>query len=479
MSSGSIRKRILTIAALTIAVTLAAAGAALILVFEQHVLKRIAIELEIRSSELAKAFELDADGNPQINHDLADARYQLPYGGAYWQISEGAVQHLRSRSLWDQILDTSTVKGEDKSKGAFEIDGPNNSELYVLERSVKLDGADGPRTFQLAVALDHADIGELRHAFSLDVAKILFLLALLLIGGAWLQMRFGLRPLHQLRASLTAVREGCTSRLTGTLPEEIKPLVDDLNRLLDRQDELVRKARDRAGLLAHGLKTPLTILSSEVARLEKSGQHTHAAILREQCEAIGAHVERELARARTHGAIQAVSMRTLVLPIVNRLVDLMSRIDSADSISWSVTIPEHVSAAMETDDFAEVVGNLLDNARKWARSAVTVQVHAADGGSTVLSVSDDGPGVPGDRRQLILQRGVHFAPDSHHSSGLGLAIVSDTLAEYGRELIIADTETGCTISFEIEPPRRSERRQGDGTAKPRPAVIPSVARAAE
>ena len=456
MSSGSIRRRILMIAAVTIAVTLAAAGVTLIHLFEQHVLRRIEQELEVRASELAKAFELDADGNPLINHDLADARYQVPYGGAYWQIAEGDVPHLRSRSLWDQILETRAVKAHDKHNGAFEIEGPNKSELYVLEREVSLDGPNGQRTFHLAVALDHATISESRHAFTIDVARILILLALLLIGGAWLQLRFGLLPLTHLHAGLTAVREGQTSRLTGVLPEEIKPLADDLNRLLDRQDELVRKARDRAGLLAHGLKTPLTILSSEIARLEKAGQRANAAVLREQCDEISAHIERELARARTHGAVDAVSMRTVVLPIVERLVDLMSRIDSANNITWDVRIPEGVSAAMETDDFAEVVGNLLDNARKWARSRVTVQVHSVDG-SMVLSVSDDGPGVPGHRRHLVMQRGVHFAPNSHHSSGLGLAIVADTLAEYGQEMTIADTETGCTISLKLSHPGEARK----------------------
>lgn len=470
MAHGSIRKRILTIVAVTIAVTLAAAGVALTVAFEHHILKRIAQELEVRSSELAKAFELDTDGTPQMSHDLLDARYQVPYGGAYWQVAEGGVQHLRSRSLWDQILDTRTVKPQDKQAGAFEVEGPNKSELYVREREVTLDGSNGPRTFQLAVALDHADVSELRHAFTIDVAMILLLLALLLIGGAWLQMRFGLRPFNHLRASLTAVREGKTSRLDGALPEEIKPLADDLNMLLDRQDQLVRKARDRAGLLAHGLKTPLTILSSEIAHLEKSGQHASAAVLREQCEAVGAHIERELARARTHGAIDAVSMRTVVSPIVTRLVDLMSRIDNGPTIAWEVRIPEGVSAAMEADDFAEVTGNLLDNARKWARHHVTVEVHCIDGGK-VLSVADDGPGMPEHLRMFVLQRGVHFGPDSHHSSGLGLAIVADTLAEYGRELTIADTEAGCTISFEIEPARRGENKQGRDAASSRPVRL--------
>ena len=139
----------MVLAALTIIATLAAAGTALIFVFEQHVLKRVANDLELRSTELAKAFEIDTAGVPFLNHDMADPRYQRPYGGAYWQISEGDTQHLRSRSLWDEALNTAAYPAKEKADGAFEIEGPGQSELYVIERAVTLHHQDQARHFQL------------------------------------------------------------------------------------------------------------------------------------------------------------------------------------------------------------------------------------------------------------------------------------------------------------------------------------------
>ncbi|MGL4241461.1 MAG: sensor histidine kinase, partial [Beijerinckiaceae bacterium] len=208
MSAGSLRGRLVAFAAASIVVTLLAAGGALVLVFESHILKRVEQELELRWTELAKAFELDAQGQPILNHELADPRYRQPYGAAYWQVLENGAPLLRSRSLWDQVLATAEIPVATRAAGAFEMDGPNKGELYVIERDVTLSGQSGPRTFALAVALDHGEVVELRRNFAWSVGWLLALIALLLGAGAWTQVRFGLRPLNALRRSLLDVREG-------------------------------------------------------------------------------------------------------------------------------------------------------------------------------------------------------------------------------------------------------------------------------
>jgi signal transduction histidine kinase len=448
--AGSLRRRLLGLTAASIAITLLAAGGALVFVFESHILKRVEQELEIRWTELAKAFELDGQGEPFLNHDPADPRYRQPYGAAYWQIMENGRMLMRSRSLWDETLVTSGVPQKEKERGAFEIEGPNKAELYVIERDVTLQGSQGPRQFVLAVALDHADVIELRQNFAWNVAGLLALIALLLGLGAWLQVRFGLKPMATLRTSLADVREGRVERFKGQFPNEVQPLVDDLNILLDSQDTLVRKARARAGALAHGLKTPLTILSGEIARLERSGQAARAAALKEQCEIIRLQVERELARARTHGAVVRFGTRPHVRPIIERLVDLMRRVDSDGRLAWTVSVPADIQTVMESADFAEVVGNLVDNARKWARKSIAITVTNVSG-RRILSIADDGPGVTVDKREEILRHGVHFGRDGDGSSGLGLAIVSDILAEYDLRLILEDAAPGCRIMFDIGP----------------------------
>jgi signal transduction histidine kinase len=471
MMAGSLHRRLLLFAAVSIIVTLFAAGGALVYVFESHVLKRVEQELEIRWTELAKAFEVNSEGAPFLNQEPSDPRYRQPYGEAYWQVREDGKPLLRSRSLWDDVLDTSAIPEEQKASAAFEIEGPGKSELYVIERTVTLQGASGPRRFSLAVALDHADVRELRQNFTWNVAGLLTFIALLLGLGAWLQLHFGLRPMQALRASLAEVREGQVGRFEGRFPDEVQPLVEDLNTLLDRQDALVRKARARAGTLAHGLKTPLTILSGEIARLDRSGQSVRAAALQEQCEIIRAYVERELARARTHGAVAHFGLRTHVRPIIERLVDLMRRVDG-DRLVWTIDIPPELQAGMESSDFAEVAGNLIDNARKWAKRHVTMSVEDVEGRKR-LSITDDGPGIPAERRQDVMLNGVHFGREGDQSSGLGLTIVRDILAEYGHELILDAAGPGCRLTFDIGQ-KRPKAADGDGPGPYRSTRISRV-----
>lgn len=450
--TNSLRWRLLVFAALTIIVVLVAAGGALVMIFENHVLRRVEQELDIRWLELAKAFELDGEDRPILNKDLADPRYQQPYGAAYWQINGAGGPILRSRSLWDDTLVTNQIPDAEKTRGAFEIVGPNRSELYLVERNVTLNRAGGPLTFALIVASDHADVADLRQAFTLDLAKVLTLIFVVLVIGGWIQLRYGLSPLHALRRKLGELRDGGAQRLAGSFPAEIEQLVDDLNALLDRQDELVEKARARAGALAHGLKTPLTVLSGEIARLEREGQSQRSALLREQCDAIHANVERELARARTHGAVRSRNPRTEVKPMVERLIGLISRVDGAGRIEWAIRVPDRVFAMIEETDFAEIVGNLLDNARKWARTRVLVS-YSEENNRAFLTISDDGPGVPSEHVNDIVERGVHFGRAGDQSSGLGLAIVRDMLAEYGMSPMIIKSTPGCNVSFDIGPIR--------------------------
>ena len=452
---GSIRWRLFAFAVATILIALVAAGGALVVIFENHLLRRVAQDLEIRWTELARSFALDAEGKPVVARELADPRYLKPYGGAYWQIEEDGTPALRSRSLWDYELKTSAIPTSRRGN-AFEMTGPSNSELYVVEREVVHQGDGGARRFLLQVALDHAEVSALREAFTYDVAKVLALLVVVLVVGGAAQLHFGLKPFERLRHSLARLRDGRASRLDGDFPAEVAPLVDDLNRLLDRQDKLIEKARSRAGSLAHGLKTPMTILSGEIRRLEESGQEEVAATLREQLEAIRLHVERELAKARTHGAVRSSVAETDVSLMVDRLVDLMRKVDTQDRIRWTVDVPAGLTTPIEAGDFAEIVGNLLDNARKWARRSVRVAYEArSENGS--LSIVDDGPGVHEALRGHILDRGVHAADAPVGSTGLGLSIVIDALAEYGLQMTIDTRAEGCRISFPLGSALRTGR----------------------
>jgi hypothetical protein len=250
----TLRVRLLALAALSIAATLTVAGLLLAYIFENHIERLVEQDLEARWLELAGDFTLDAERGPVLTKEPIDPRYQLPAGGAYWQVSEGGKPLLRSRSLWDQDFEPEPFVHLSPTGTAVERRGPNGSVLYVMEREVRLDGGSSPRVFDLAVRVDTSAVSKLRHSFAGQVVFALVSIGGVLFLGAWAQASFGLRPLRLLRQELTMLNRGLKTILTGRFPEEVAPLVEDLNRLLIRQEDLIRRARQRAGKSGARLK---------------------------------------------------------------------------------------------------------------------------------------------------------------------------------------------------------------------------------
>ena len=399
----------------------------------------------MRLSELLGAFAAD-EGAPRMARPLSDPRYAQPFSGAYWQISgpDGAI--LQSRSLWDRSI--ALRGGPANGAPAYEVRWPAGATLYVLERQVALENGGKRLAYRLAVALDHAEIDAINTDFMRDLLKALGVIGAVLLAGAWLQINLGLRPLRQVRQRVAAIQRGQAARLEGNFPTELAPLADDFNALLARQEERLRKGRERAGALAHGLKTPLTILTLESARLAELGQSELAAALREQVGAMRNHVERELARAHSHGSAAPGGLYADARASVDRLINLVRRMPRGDVIAFSNQIPPGLRVHVDPDDFGEIAGNLIDNARKHARAAVEVRASVANG-RALLCVEDDGPGIPAQWRDRLTQRGETAKPGDD-SSGLGLAIVCDLLADYGSQLVIADrVGGGCKLSFSV------------------------------
>ncbi|MGO4872049.1 MAG: ATP-binding protein [Roseiarcus sp.] len=460
MKASSIRWRLAALAAFSIVVALTVACVSVEWIFERHMERRVGYELGIRLDELLGAFTLEG-GEPKLQRALSDPLYEQPLSGSYWQISDETGPVLESRSLWDQSL--GLPRRNSLESKAFEIKWPDGTTLYAMDRQVDLDNDGRPRTFRLAVALNHADIDLMNRAFIGDVVKALVAIGFALFAGSWLQIMLGLRPLAQLQRSLAAIRKGRSARLQGDFPSEVAPLAQEFNTLLFRHADSLRKARERAGSLAHGLKTPLTILSAEASALDDRGIHDASEVLREQLAHMRRHVERELARARSHGSAAPGELHTDAKLSVARLMDLMRRMPRGGDLEFVNALPEGLSLPIDPDDFGEIVGNLLDNARKYARSEVAV-VAANVQGRPAIVIDDDGPGVPPHLRERITQRGER-ADEQAEGAGLGLAIVRDLLADYGADLAIEDSPTGgCRIALmlpglgEAAPRRKVGRR---------------------
>ncbi len=442
----SFRARLTVAAAVTSIAVIAIVWLLLGRMFEDHIERLIEDDLQSRMLEIASLLEIDDAGHPILVEEPADPRYQRPAGGAYWRIEEGGSTILRSRSLWDFKLTPPKRRHLSPTGLASEWAGPNGSIVYLAGRNVGLDGVGGPHELRVEVALDTSHVQRLRASFGRQTVVALGVIGLMLSLGIWIQASFALRPLSSIRQQLDRVRLGLDSRMNGQFPREIVPLVDDLNKLLARQEDLVRRARDRAGDLAHGLKTPLAIIQGEARNAERRGDARAAALLREQVAAMDRHVERELRRARMSGAAAGGGALVDARQTVERLIRTVQRMPGGQSLNWSDELPAEARLRMDPDDFGEIVGNLLDNARKFAKSTVRVCLDS-QGEAQMICVDDDGPGISREDRERIIRRGER-ATDVAEGSGLGLSIVIEALAQYGLALTIGDSPLGgCRMSF--------------------------------
>ena len=442
----SLRARLTCAAALTVAGVLAIVWLLLGVMFEDHIERLTEDDLQSRLLELAGSLTLDENGLPTLATEPSDPRYQRPAGGAYWRIDEDGKTIMRSVSLWDFDIRPTKRVHLSPTGIATEERGPKGSTVYLAERNVVLDGRDHPHKVTLAVALDTSDVARLRRSFARQVVLALVVIGVVLSLGTWIQSSFGLRPLKVVRNKLARVNSGADARLTGRFPSEIAPLVNDLNKLLARQEDLVRRARERAGALAHGLKTPLTILQIEARNAEQRGDAQTAASLREQIAAMKRHVERELSRARMSGASGGGGALVDAHETVDRLIGIVQRMPGGETIDWRNDLPDGVRLRMDPDDFGEIVGNLLDNARKHAKSIVRISVDAKTAEPRIC-FDDDGPGISRDDRDRIVRRGER-ATGEGEGSGLGLSIVMEALEQYGLALTIEDSPLGgCRMAF--------------------------------
>lgn len=265
-------------------------------------------------------------------------------------------------------------------------------------------------------------------------------LALVLMVVGLLILRSGLTPFRALRARMNAVRDGREQRIDGEYPGEVQPLIDDLNQLLASREEAVRRAVARAGDLAHGLKTPLAVLLHEADRAEEEGQAELANAVRQQVERMRRHVDVHLAHARAAGSGATLGSHASVSASAQSLARTLNRLYASRGIRIDVLASETDVVRCQPEDLDEILGNLLDNACKWAASRVDIS-SSADESNVTLCVDDDGPGVPEAIRDTVLRRGVR-ADEAAPGSGLGLAIVGDLVEIYGGSLALESSPAG-------------------------------------
>lgn len=436
----SLSTRLLVVSLAWCAFALAATGLVLASAFQESVERRfddtLGVYLSILIGQLSDEDDIRAVDVPP---ELGEPRFVLPLSGWYWVVVDSttgeAVQS--SESLAGDIISMPPELGTTVPGVLYQTygEGPTGDPLRFVARRVSF--VDG-EWFVAVVSGDAQTIREETTQFTRRLALYLTLFAAILLAVTYVQWRIGLRPLKQFGDELKAIQEGRTRHVSTDQPTEIAPLARALNRLIDSNHATLERSRQHVGNLAHALKTPLSVILNDAA--QDSGPLARS--VREQVQVMQRQVRYYLERARMAAKERVIGTVTDVVPALQRLHRAMARLGERRGIRVLLDASRPVRFAGEQQDLEEIVGNLVDNALKFARSEVVIEVRAIEGRSGVsstrlfsITVDDDGPGLTGEQRTTVLSRGKRL-DESKPGSGLGLSIVTELVELYSGTLLL-------------------------------------------
>lgn len=441
LAGGSIRRRMFLSAAFFCVVILLVAGVALTAVYRRATERGFDERLAVYVKELIADLAAPPEESGTALGNLGEPRFDLPLSGWYWQITrlDGEKPEVRgSRSLVGGQLPTLTDMGVRLGRRGLReayMTGPDSRRLRAVERLIDV-GEDG--RFMLLVAGPSDDIEDDIAEFKNGLTLTFVLLGLALVGSTALQMQYALVPLKRLTSAIEKVRTGRSSHIDGTYPPDLAPLSGEMNLLIDANREILDRARTQVGNLAHALKTPLSVMVNEAG----SNPEPLAEKVREQAALMRDQVQYYLDRARAAAVSGALGGVTEIEPVVAALIRTFDKIYAERHIDFDDAVAEGARFRGERQDLEEMLGNLLDNACKWAASAVSVGTEAADmAGFVDILVEDDGPGLPEGAAAEVLRRGRRL-DESKPGSGLGLSIVVDLAKLYGGRLSLEKSPLG-------------------------------------
>ena len=447
----SLTRRLIWLASAWIVVALFLTGWALTSQYQESALRRLGNVLADTIDEVVIATNAGPDGVTVA--EIKDARTLRPLSGKYWAVAEplpdGSLQVLvRSPSLASESLTIpedlparlrdafgATISYNDHDGLRPNGEGPLGKPLRIAASMKKLPGREAPLVF--LAGLDRSNIDADARQFATFTWTALLILGLGLVIAVFLQVQIGLRPLYGLRNEIADVRKGKAARIAGVYPLEIRPLAEQVNRLLDHNQETVERQRTHVGNLAHALKTPLSVMLAEAG----NQQGPLPDVVRRQTEVMKAQVDHHLRRARAAARAQLLGERTSMPEVIDELAVMLERVFESKGVVIDWRAPDDLGFRGERQDLQEILGNLMENACKWARRRVRVSAGPTHLGQMVVVVEDDGPGLPADQREAALQRGMRM-DESTPGSGLGLSIVVELTRAYGGRVSLADSELG-------------------------------------
>ena len=428
-TTGSLNRRMIGIAALWITLLLIGGGVALDRVLTQAITRSFDDGLNYVLTAMISSAEIGPDGEVRLIRPLADQRFLEPGSGIYFQISGKGYDDFRSRSLWDRALQADH-RPDDMRAHVYDSRQFPGEDLRVMERTVRLPGSKVAWKFIVAQARESLD--EQISALRSTLVKSFAILGIGLIIMATLQSYYGLRPLRRVREEISRMRAGEKGRVTAPLPDEIMPMVEELNELLAHNERQAEEARRHAGNLAHALKTPLTVIMNAATAKTVDLADTvirEAATMRRQ-------VDHHLARARAVGRRGSAHCRAEVWPSLEAVERAVGRL--YPDVRLDIDGDKSAVVKVERQDLDEMMGNLVENAAKYGGGSVFVTVRR-NSEMVEISVEDDGTGIPEKERARIFDRGARL-DSGKPGTGLGLAIVRDVAEIYDGGVSLEESE---------------------------------------
>ena len=435
----SLQARLLLAALLVLLVFTGLTGLALDKAFRQSAETALQDRLQGYLYALLAAVDVDDSGTPRFSRNLPDARFERPGSGLYASIENTDSQAvLNSRSLLGNRLpaQATTPLGQYQYESFMLNDIPH----YRLAYSVRWE-PDAEQAYRLNFQLVE-DMQSYQQQIStyrrnlwgwLGAAMLVLLLLQAII------LRWSLKPLRQVAADLAAIEAGQAERLQGSYPKELQHLTDTLNGLLDHIRSQLQRYRDSLGNMAHSLKTPLAILANALSlKQTDSGSKVEA---EEQLQRIRQIIDYQLQRAAAGQA--ALGTATPLKPVATKIINAMLKVHADKALQIENRIDESLTCQCDEGDLMEVLGNLLENACKWSQQHIRITAQATNQAGVEVCIEDDGPGIPADVREQVLQRGQRADPTTA-GHGIGLAMVHEIVLLYGGNLTIESSSLGGT-----------------------------------
>jgi signal transduction histidine kinase len=442
--TGSLSRRILLIAGGWITILLLVGGVALNRTLTDLLTRQFDEQLNYTITSMITTAEIDPYGDVWFNRQLADQRFLEPNSGFYWQVSGKGHDDYISRSLWDRTLEVSGQVARSEPVYYDSRQFPDEP-LRVVERTIRLPGSEVDWQFVAAAARGELD-EQIRRIRSILVWSFV-VLGLGLFLMAMLQTWYGLGPLRRVRLAISRIRTTGANRVTDPLPQEVQPMVDELNALLAHSDKQAEEARTHAGNLAHALKTPLTVLTNAASA---RAPDLDATVLREAAT-MRRQVDHHLARARAVGRRAFGHSRTGVMEAVEAVERAVARLHP--QVRFDTAGAPGALVAMERQDLDEILGNVIENAAKYGGGSVFVTVDP-DPAAPLCEVwiEDDGMGIPESDRTSLFGRGARLDTEKP-GTGLGLAIVRDVVEIYGGTIELDESEDLGGLLVRLRLPR--------------------------